>query len=93
MRADIKGVAIVSNFSLDYSQRPCKAKLENLKMTKFGEVEVYITGLGPLDLLLPSITTWIQKNWEKYIVGKVETKIRYAIEQQMEKFRCDFSKF
>ncbi|XP_033211334.1 uncharacterized protein LOC117169201 [Belonocnema kinseyi] len=86
---NIDGIFIDMKFSVDYNQQPCKAKLEYLKNTQLGRLDVQVTGLSPLNFLASYLATLIATQWEGDITTLIETKVSEVINYQMNHFDCE----
>ena len=74
---------------MDYNQYPCKAKLEYLKNTKLGSLDVQVTGLAPLNFLASYLATMIATSWEGEITSLIEAKLSEVLNYEMNNFNCE----
>ena len=89
LSASIDGVSFNTSVTVDYSKKPCQVDLQHLRITKFGKMDVVITGLGPLNHFTSHIINWVTKKWNKEIAEKVEEEVKDIVQSHINEFNCE----
>ncbi|XP_036148710.1 uncharacterized protein LOC105828770 isoform X2 [Monomorium pharaonis] len=91
LRGNILGtideLAIATKVIINYD-KTCDVKLEYVKVTKVGKINLKMTGLGPLNYLTSKILTWLTSRWQNRIVKIVEVNVKNIAEEQLSEFTC-----
>ncbi|XP_043279275.1 uncharacterized protein [Venturia canescens] len=86
----VGGVALAIQVSANYDQKPCVATLDHIKVTRFGDIHINITGLGrSLEWLASTFSNWITSRWHKNIKVALETKIHALVQSKLSSFNCE----
>lgn len=75
----IDELTIAVKLVIDYD-KTCGVNLEYVKVTKFGKINLEMTGLGPFNNLASNLLTWIQQD---KIIKHIEEYVRNIIEDQL----------
>ncbi|XP_063995052.1 uncharacterized protein LOC135172704 isoform X2 [Diachasmimorpha longicaudata] len=86
---NIAGIKLEAAASIDYSKNPCVQKIDKLKVAEFGEIEIFLTGLGPLNSIFGSILDIMINAWKSDIIQMVETELMNIIKQAIGTFNCE----
>lgn len=80
---------MVISVAVDYNQKPCKAILQDLRLTKLGKIKIKMTGLGPLNSLVSKMVTWISTKRKEELITKVESQVKDIVKKHLTKFNCE----
>lgn len=80
--------SILLNATVTLGAHNCTMTLNELVLNQFGELNLNVTGLGPLNWLFSKISTLILQHFKMEIKGKIESTLKEEITEKLSHFDC-----
>ncbi|PSN58383.1 hypothetical protein C0J52_12988 [Blattella germanica] len=80
--------SLLLNATVSWANHTCTTELNHLELNKFQGLKVKITGLGPLNFLVPKIADWAFQKFRLQIKHKIEATLIEIFQKQFQTFDC-----
>lgn len=84
----VDGLALAISVEVDYNKK-CPLSLDYMKVTEIGNINIEMTGLGPINGITSKILSWLSNMWRNKIVSLVEVNVKHIIDELLNDVVCE----